>query len=151
MTQEITSVPPSEAPPELTDPGSGAFITEYFDVTGKGVDHLPEREKRFLGFMHATQGEPGETEILLKVNGVAAMWLDFWSKPDHLEQLAGHMDHLQDVIMETTHEQWPKCPRHKHALLPRPGGDWVEWQCPDTDEAIARFGQLSGVDSVGAV
>jgi hypothetical protein len=31
-------------------------------------------------------------------------------------------------VMESTHERWPR---------------WVEWECPDTGEAIARFGEVT--------
>jgi hypothetical protein len=135
--QTITSVPPSDAPPEFAGSGSGGFIE------GGNLDQPPEAVKRMMGFMHAAMGEPADTAIVLQVDGVAVMWLEFWSGLDHLEQLAHLMDQVQDVVMETSHEQWPKCPAHEHELLPRPGDKWVEWVCPDTGEAIAQFGQLT--------
>jgi hypothetical protein len=141
ISQMITSVPPSDTPPD--PPGSGGLIIEDFDVTGRGVDGLPPPVRHHMGFMHAQLGELAETAIVVKVNGVADMWLEFWSEPDQLEQLASSIDQVQDTVMETTHERWPKCPHHEHELRPEPAGDWVEWRCPGTDEAIARFGQLS--------
>jgi hypothetical protein len=95
-----------------------------------------------MGHMHAALGEPADTAIALQVDGTAVMWLEFWSGLDHLEQLADMVDQVQDVVMETIHERWPMCPHHDHELVPRPGDEWVEWECPETHGAIARFGGL---------
>ena len=75
------------------------------------------------------------------------MSLEFWSRGDHLDQLEGDLDQVQDVVMESKAELWPRCPLHDHRddpLLPRAAKDWIEWQCPETGEAIARFGELPG-------
>jgi hypothetical protein len=142
----ITSVPPSDAPPAAADPGSGGFIERggLFVEDWDRLDSLPEAVKRLMGSMHAALGEPADTAIALRVDGFENMSLVFWSGLDHLEHLAELVDQVQDVVMETTHERWPKCPAHDHELLPRLRGEWVEWQCPDTGEAIARFGELTG-------
>jgi hypothetical protein len=47
--------------------------------------------------------------------------------------------------MESTHEQWPLCPEHRHELHARAAGDHIEWQCSDTGRAFARFGELPEV------
>jgi hypothetical protein len=137
----ITSVPPSEAPLEAGVPGSGGFFEAW---EGDVPDALPEHVKRLMGSLHAELGEPAETAIALKVDGDAVMSLEFWSGLDHVEDLANMLDQVQDVVMESTHERWPMCPGHDHELSARPGGGWVQWQCPDTGEAIARFGELAG-------
>jgi hypothetical protein len=135
--QAIPSVPPCDAPPPSGGPGSGGFIEDW------DLDALPEEVKRLMGYMHAALGEPAGTAIALKVDGVAHIWLEFWSGLDHVEHLADLVDQVQDVVMESTHERWPKCPAHDHELVARPGKESVEWQCPDTGKAIARFGQLT--------
>jgi hypothetical protein len=137
--EAITSVPPSDTPPEATDPGSGGFI----EIEDWDSDRLPEAVKRLMGSMHAALGEPADTAIALHVDGFAVVSLEFWSGLDHLEHLADLLDQVQDVVMETMHERWPKCPAHDHELLARPRGEWVEWECPDTGDAIARFGELT--------
>jgi hypothetical protein len=135
----ITSVPPNDTPPQSGSPGSGGFIEDWHV---DGPDALPEEIKRLMGSLHAALGEPAETAIALNVDGDAVMWLEFWSGLDHVEQLADMLDQVQDVVMESTHERWPKCPAHDHELSPRQRGDWVAWECPDTGEAIAQFGEL---------
>lgn len=141
----ITSVPPSNDPPEPTGPGSGGFIEGggLFIEDWDRLDSLPEGVKRLMGSMHAALGEPADTAIALRVDGSTHMSLVFWSGLDHVEQVADLLDQVQDVVMEATHERWPKCPAHDHELLPRQGDGWVEWECPDTGEAIARFGRLT--------
>ena len=146
----VASVPPSEEPPEIDDSGSGGFIDYAWDEemdSAQKVDRLPAQVKRHLGWMHGMLGEPADTAILLSVDGHETMWLEFWSKPDHLEHLADLLEQAQDVVMETTHERWPVCPGHGHELLPRPHDDWIAWECPDTEEAVARFGRLTAPSS----
>jgi hypothetical protein len=133
----ITSIPPSDEPLPASVPGTGGFIEDWTK------DDLPDEVKRLMGYMHGALGEPADTAIALKVDGFETMSLEFWSGLDHLEHLAGLLDQAQDVVMESTHERWPMCPAHDHELVPRRGGDWVEWECPDTGEAIARFGELA--------
>jgi len=138
----IASAPPVDAPPDFAGPGSGGFIEGGdFDP-----DQLPELEQRMLGYMHAALGEPAPVAIALHVDGFETMSLVFWSGPDRLEQLADLLDQVQDVVMESTAELWPLCPLHDHQdpLLLREAQDWIEWQCPETRQAIGRFGELTG-------
>jgi hypothetical protein len=142
----VALVPPSEEPPIAGGPGSGGFIesVDLGDVDlAQKVDRLPAEVKRHLSWMHAALGEPADTAILLSVDGRKTMWLEFWSKSDHLEQVADLLEHVQNAVMETTHERWPVCPAHAHELLPRAHDEWIAWECPDTEEAIAPFGQLT--------
>ena len=144
IAQTIISVPPSDASLADAGPGSGGFIESGgLFLEDWDLDKLPEDVKRLMGSMHAALGEPADTAIALRVDGFENLSLEFWSGLDHLEHLAGLVDQVQDVVMETTHERWPKCPDHDHELLARPRGEWVEWECPDTGEAIARFGGLA--------
>ena len=136
-----TSVPPSDEPLESAGPGSGGFIEDW-----DRPDLLPEAVKRMLGSMHGALGEPADTAIALRVDGFANTWLVFWSGVDHLDQVAGFVDQVQDTVAETLTEMWPLCPKHDdHMLDPRPVGGHVEWQCPETGASIARFGQLASV------
>ena len=134
----IRSIPPSDAPLEASIPGSGGLFIEDWTE-----DRLPDEVQRLMGSMHAALGEPADTAIALRVDGREDMTLVFWSGQDHLDQLEGLLDQVQDAVMESTHERWPMCSAHDHELLPRQNGDWVEWECPDTGEAAARFGQLA--------
>jgi hypothetical protein len=143
----ITSIPPRDDPPPASVPGSGGFIehvdlvVEDWDDVAKGVDRFPAHVKQLIGSMHAALGEPADTSIVLKVDEAEDMWLVFWSRRDHAEQLADLVDQVQDVVMETTTEMWPRCPFHDHLLRPDPDRDWVAWTCPQGDR-IARFGEL---------
>jgi hypothetical protein len=96
----------------------------------------------FARMITSALGEPADTAIELRLDGVAVMSLEFWSGVDHLEHLEGLMNQVQDVVMESTRERWPMCPDHDHELVPRAGKEWIEWECPETGVAIARFGQL---------
>ncbi len=90
-------------------------------------------------FSFSTEGPlPG---LWLCADGKPRMQLDFF--PLHgSEELANLLDQVQDVVMETLAEMWPPCPMHDHILDPRPGDDRVEWCCPETGQAVARFGEL---------
>ena len=103
----------------------------------------PAALKRALGYMHGALGEPSDTAIALRVDGAVSMELEFWSGLDHLEHLEGLVDQVQGEVMEATHERWPMCPAHDHELSVRVRDDWLTWQCPDTGEPIARFGELA--------
>ena len=85
-----------------------------------------------------------DTAISVRIDESEAMTLVFHSGLDPIEQLADLLDQVQDVVMESRAELWPRCPLHDHQdpLLPRPDQEWVEWECPETGEAIARFGEL---------
>jgi hypothetical protein len=86
-----------------------------------------------------------DAAISIRVEGMAYMWLLFSparNALEEVEELASLVDQVQDEVMESTHEMWPKCPLHNHELLPSARQDWVVWECPETERTIARFGEL---------
>jgi hypothetical protein len=121
---EITPTPPE--------------VRAFREVVGELV-----KERKLAKELLENLGEPDEHAIALRVDGRDDMWLVFWSRTDPLEQLENLLDQAQDTVMETLHEMWPVCPVHGgHMLLPRATADSVEWQCEETDQRVARFGEL---------
>jgi hypothetical protein len=89
---------------------------------------------------------PRETVLALEIDGVELMWIVLWLTEDPIDELVDAVDQVQDLIMESETEIWPECPFHRHPLIPEADTDWVSWVCPETDERIARLGDLPELD-----
>jgi hypothetical protein len=76
----------------------------------------------------------------LRVDGQPDMW--FEAEIEHPGHLQAVVDQIQDVVMETETEPWPRCPLHYHALQPWPVRGWIVWRCPDTKARFATLGEL---------
>lgn len=89
-----------------------------------------------LTFSHADRA------IAIRVDEKTDMLVQIWHSDDWPDELAGAMDQVQDVVLENETELWPKCPLHRHLLMPsaRPGR--VVWECPDTGREFAEVGAL---------
>jgi hypothetical protein len=101
-------------------------------------------ERKLARELVENMGEPDELVIALRVDGRDDTWLVFWSGLDPVEQLENLLDQAQDTVMETLYEIWPECPLHGgHILVPRAAADSVVWQCEETKQPVARFGELA--------
>jgi hypothetical protein len=83
-----------------------------------------------------------DDELLeLRVDDQPDMWFDS-SHVEDLDDLRAVLDQVQDVVMETTTEPWPRCPWHYHPLEPWPKDAWIVWRCPTTRATFGIFGQI---------
>jgi hypothetical protein len=80
---------------------------------------------------------------LLVVDGVVKVEFLFWRGEDLLTQMAVVLDQVQDVVIESTREQWPVCTDHSgHPMAVSVAHGWLAWRCPLTGSSKA-IGQYS--------
>ncbi|MET9023080.1 hypothetical protein ABZV93_24170 [Actinopolymorpha sp. NPDC004070] len=62
---------------------------------------------------------------------------------DQGAQLEESIEQLKTVVAEVTTEEWPRCPHHRHALVPKYERGSLGWACPSMREVLVPLGGLS--------
>jgi hypothetical protein len=88
-------------------------------------------------------GEPLPQAVSIRVDDVEDLRVVFWSGLEFMEQVVNAMGQIQDFVAEVTTEEWPRCPRHRHALLPRNEAGSIGWACPSASQVVVSLGELS--------
>jgi hypothetical protein len=91
-------------------------------------------------------GEPLPGAVSVRYDGLEYIRVTFWSGQELLPQLENAIDQIQDLVAEVTTEEWPRCPRHRHALLPRHDAKSVGWVCPSSEQVVVAIGSLAQLD-----
>lgn len=83
------------------------------------------------------------TGIQLLFRGRRKLRLSFYSEPNLTLQEIEALSQLQDVVVETMLDAWPRCPIHDHVLVPIGARDELYWQCPSDQRMRIVVGQLN--------
>ena len=77
----------------------------------------------------------------VSVNDVFAATIGVSADLSDEERLVDFAGRLQDVVIEATHQAWPRCPGHPHPASATVVTGRAVWVCPDDGRVTRRIGE----------